>query len=884
MPRARKKGELPKQVRKSKKGPAKLEPLHPKPDLLDKSYNDLVKFPDENPYPVLRIHKNGTLLYANKASEPLLKAKGGSIGRPAPADWHRLVKKTLSSGQVIREETEHNGRIFAFRIVPIAGSNYVNFYGVDITERKTAYEKLQTSEEKLTNAMKIAKLGYWEYDAVKDEFTFNDQFYSIFRTTAEKVGGYTMSSARYAELFIPPEERGVIDIEVKKALETADPNFSSQLEHRIIYGDGQTGYIAVRFFIIKDSSGRTIRTYGANQDITENKRLEETLEKERKELKLIIDSSPIIVFYKDKEGKFVRINKALAEAIEIPEEKFLGKTVFDLYSKQIAKAMTKDDQEVLRTGRSKLNIVEQYESKKGLRWVQTDKVPIFDKNGDIAGLVGFAQDITERLQAEKSVKLSEKRFRELFNNMSSGVAVYEAVDNGQDFVFKDFNNAGQKIDKILKKDVLGKRVTEIYPGIKAMGLLDVFQSVWSSGKAEHHPAVIYKDKRITGWRENYVYKLPGGEIVAVYDDTTEQMQARENLQKERNLLRTLIDHIPDPVYLKDTESRFIACNKALLKFWGLNNDSKAIGKTDFDFFEKQRAQQYFDEEQKVMQTSRPVINREGQCPDNAGNLHSFLVTKLPLQDSHGNVTGIVGINRDITVRKIAENKLLDYHKQLKKLTAQLALTEERERHRIARGLHDQVNQSLALAKIKLDSLLASDKAFPLAETLREINETVEKAIQNTRSLTFDLSYPILYELGFEEAVSDWLLEQIQKKHGINTEFYDDGCAKPIDDDVRVLLFRNIRELLINIIKHARADKIKVSVAKADDSIIVKVEDNGIGFNIDDITASRKGGFGLFSIRESVGEFGGSFEIDSKPGAGCKVTMTAPLKGKQLTQE
>ncbi len=749
MPMVRKNGELPEQVRKSKKGPAKLEPLHPKPNQTDKYHNNLAKFPDENPYPVMRIHKNGTLLYANKASKPLLKTRGGGSGRPVSAEWHRIVKKALSSDQILTEETQHDGRIFDFKIVPISGSDYVNFYGVDITERK---------------------------------------------------------------------------------------------------------------------------------------RLEETLEKERQELNLIIDSSPIIVFHKDKEGKFVRVNRAFAEAIGIPEEKFMGKTVFDLYSAPIAQSMTNDDREVFRTGRPKLNIVEQYESAKGPRWVQTDKIPIFDKDGEIAGMVGFAQDITERLQAEQSVKQSEKRFRELFNNMSSGVAVYEAVDNGQDFVFKDFNKAGQKIDKIRKKDVLGKRVTDVFPGIKEMGLREVLQRVWLSGKAEHHPFTVYKDGRITGWRENYVYKLPGGEIVAVYDNVTEQIQASENLQKERNLLRTLIDNIPDPVYLKDTNSNFIACNKALLKFWGLKNDKEVIGKSNFDFFEKQRAQNYFDEEQKVIQTSLPVINREGQYPDKAGNLHSFLVTKLPLQDSSGNVTGTIGINRDITERKIAEIQLLEYSKQLKKLTAQLALTEERERRRIARDLHDQVSQSLALAKIKLDTLLASQKASPLAQTLKETNDTIEKAILNTRSLTFDLSYPILYEIGFEAAVAEWLQEQVQKKHGIITEFLDDGCAKPLDDDVRVLLFRNVRELLINIIKHANAEKIKVSIAKTDDSIKIKIEDNGVGLNINEITALRKGGFGLLSIRESIGELGGSFKIDSKPGAGCKVTMTAPLKGKRQTKE
>ena len=155
-------------------------------------------------------------------------------------------------------------------------------------------------------------------------------------------------------------------------------------------------------------------------DITERKRLEEILEQERQELKLIIDSSPIIVFYKDKEGRFLRVNKTFSEALKMPEESVVGKTVFDLYSPEIAQGMTDDDHEVLKSGRSKLNIIERYESASGIRWVQTDKIPIFDKNGISVGIIGFSQDITERKRAEKEgeklleqLKLGRKRLQHL---------------------------------------------------------------------------------------------------------------------------------------------------------------------------------------------------------------------------------------------------------------------------------------------------------------------------------------------------------------------------------------------------------------------------------------------------------------------------------------
>jgi PAS domain-containing protein len=121
---------------------------------------------------------------------------------------------------------------------------------------------------------------------------------------------------------------------------------------------------------------------------------------------------------------------------------------------------------------------------------------------------------------EKSIIESEKVFRELFDNMSSGVAVYESINGGEDFIFKDLNKAGEEISQVIHKEIIGKKITEIFPGIKELGLLNVFQRVWKTGKSEHHPISQYKDKRITNWVENYVYKLPSGLIVAIYDDVS----------------------------------------------------------------------------------------------------------------------------------------------------------------------------------------------------------------------------------------------------------------------------------------------------------------------------------------------------------------------------
>lgn len=145
----------------------------------------------------------------------------------------------------------------------------------DITEDKQAQEALRKSEAQLSNAMEIARLGPWELDVASGTFTFTDSFYAIFRTTAQAMGGYQMPAAEYARRFVHPEDAPQVGLETRKALEAEDPHFSRYLEHRMLYADGSVGHIAVRFFIVKDRHGKTIKTYGVNQDITERKQVEQ---------------------------------------------------------------------------------------------------------------------------------------------------------------------------------------------------------------------------------------------------------------------------------------------------------------------------------------------------------------------------------------------------------------------------------------------------------------------------------------------------------------------------------------------------------------------------------------------------------------------------------
>jgi len=153
----------------------------------------------------------------------------------------------------------------------------------------------------------------------------------------------------------------------------------------------------------------------------------------------------------------------------------------------------------------------------------------------------LTREIEERRRTEEALQESEAKYRALFENMINAVAVYRAVDDGEDFVFADFNSAAERIEGVDRKDILGKRVTEAFPGVKELGLFEVFQRVWRSGKSEYFPEGIYQDQRHPPtWRENWVYRLPGGLIVAVYNDITQRKQAEEELARYREHLEELV--------------------------------------------------------------------------------------------------------------------------------------------------------------------------------------------------------------------------------------------------------------------------------------------------------------------------------------------------------
>jgi len=229
----------------------------------------------------------------------------------------------------------------------------------------------------------------------------------------------------------------------------------------------------------------------------------------------------------------------------------------------------------------------------------------------------------------------------------------------------------------------------------------------------------------------------------------------------------------------------------------------------------------------------------------------------------------------------AEQKIIDYQQRLKALATQLTIAEEKERHAIAADLHDHVGQSLALARIQLASARQSASESKLADELDGISDTLLKTLEDTQLLMLELSSPAMHESGLSSAISEWLESQIENRHSLKTEVIDNishNRRKTLNSNIRTILFRNVRELLVNVVKHARANKVSVRLEDRNTSIRIIVEDDGIGFDpramID--AGNKMGGFGLFSIEELMADLGGDLKIVSEPGKGCTAILSAPF--------
>ena len=233
--------------------------------------------------------------------------------------------------------------------------------------------------------------------------------------------------------------------------------------------------------------------------------------------------------------------------------------------------------------------------------------------------------------------------------------------------------------------------------------------------------------------------------------------------------------------------------------------------------------------------------------------------------------------REIEERLRIEQEILEQQQRLLEMGQELAMTEERERDRIAAELHDQVSQRLVLARMKVEALGRRLLSPALEKTAEGICDLLDETIRDTRSLTAQIRPPLLAGAGLEAAVA-WLGEELHEQYGLRMEFSDDHEPKALAYDIRSTLFQSIRELLVNVVKHAQISLVQVEMRREGRHLVIIVADAGVGFDLAEAHSrkARSGGFGLFNIRQKIEYLGGAFQVESQPGAGTRGIIRMPL--------
>jgi PAS domain S-box-containing protein len=362
-------------------------------------------------------------------------------------------------------------------------------------------------------------------------------------------------------------------------------------------------------------------------------------------------------------------------------------------------------------------------------------------------------------------------------------------------------------------------------------------------------------------------------------DILKREATQKALRESQQVLTQTFASLRDCLLIVGADSRLIAdCNPATTKLFGypreeLIGQSVRLLHVDQAAFEQFRllAMQAIQEKGYLRIPSFPMKRKDGEV---FATQHMV----MPLHNEEGELVSWVSVIRDITEEKRVEEKLEQYRRKLRKLAAELTVVEARERRQIAAELHENLGQLLATAKLKIAPLRT------VVPGIAEVQNLVEEAIQQTRSLTYQLSSPILYQLGLEAALK-WLAENMAGQYGYRVVFTRFGESGSLPEESSVFLFSAVRELLVNVAKHAAATDVAVRLRWLDDCVEVLVKDNGKGFrrtSLSDFSelktwpSESKDGFGLFNIQERVSDLGGRVWLHTEPQRGTAVKIHLPL--------
>jgi len=612
-----------------------------------------------------------------------------------------------------------------------------------------------------------------------------------------------------------------------------------------------------------------------------NKTMEELRESEEK-YRGIFEQAVEGLFQTSFQGSFLSANPAMARIAGYDSPDELISCMSDLRRQLYVNPEDRDAIvfSILERGEVLGQEVQFYRKDKRKIWVSISAHTVRDEAGRPHFIEGYLVDITEQRLAEEALQKSEALLAEAERVAGWGSWEWD-IANDTIYVSDGLKRlAGLPLDypPVPLDDFINDTVHPDDREARRRTLDEVVLGLVPH--YDHEFRIIRQDTgKVRIWHGVREVQVDASgspvRIIGTDRDITEQRLAEEALRESETRYRALVENQVEAVcrWLPDTTLTYV--NEAYCQLLGKSRD-ELLGRSFLDFISVENIRELMRHVRSLITHPRLAYYEHEVSSGKRGPVW-MRWSDCPIFDGRGNLLEFQLVGMDITDRKVAELALISQREQLRKLATELAMTEERERQNIATELHDTVGQQLAAAKMKLDALAGNPDCCNKCGDLVKAYNLILQAISCIRSLTFEISPPILYMVGFDAAVQS-LCEKFEEETGIIVDFVEKGDAKSIGENLRGTLYRMVRELLHNIAKHARAEHASVSLHCNENTIEICVEDTGTGFDAAGVLfpGNKNNCLGLFSIKQRIEYLGGSMTITSRPGEGSRITLRVPL--------
>ena len=605
------------------------------------------------------------------------------------------------------------------------------------------------------------------------------------------------------------------------------------------------------------------------EDITERKRVQ-------KERDLLFDNSVDLLSISWFDGYLKSINQGWIKTLGWTEKELLGKPWIDFVHPE-DKEKTLGIANKFQGGKAAIAFNNRYITKNGeYRWLSWNAIPMPEEKLIFA----VGRDITDEIETMHLLEFQKNLNQSVFDTAEVGLCVTNEYG-----YFSQVNKAFCEIYGYSPEELIGERLTKLLSEDQHEIALE-FNRDMMSGKIKMVPRTL----QIVNSQGNKLDVLISAKVFEVNKekyqitsilDITKMKKIQRELKRSREQLENITDNLPGAILRyklnPDGTDDLTYVSKGARKIWKIDPE-KALENNQLIW------EQMAEKDVKKVKESflKSLHNHTSWNLEWKSTLPNKQVKWLQgIGTPHKRKDGSTiwnSIILDITARKLAEKKIREYQKSLQNLTTEISLLEEQHRKEIAANIHDHLSQSLVISKMKLSDLHKNNDLFAYHKELETIIGHVSQALENSRRITYDLSPPVLYELGLIETMY-WLADKIKEEHQIQVNFSAEYDEIELSDSELIIIYRSIQEIINNAIKYARASQINIDLKRKTKGMEIDIADNGNGFDIKELNIVKQSntGFGLFAVKERIQNFKGTFTINSKKGVGTEVKIYIPLK-------